>query len=67
MNNVVTVSWDNQSNQWWNETCSQIVEHFGLPGEKYITEINENFMSFKFKNDKDAFLCKIMLSEHLGH
>ena len=38
---------------------------FGLPGGKYSTEVCADWMSFKFLDEKDAFLCKIMLSEHL--
>lgn len=56
----------NQKGPWWNELCARIIELFGLPGNKYTTEVCSDFMSFKFKNEKDAFLCKIMLSEHLG-
>lgn len=57
----------NQNSFWWNELCARILERFGLPGNKYTTEVCAEFMIFKFKNEKDAFLCKIMLSEHLGY
>lgn len=63
--NEIVVLWQNQSNTWWNETCAQIIEQFGLPGNKYTTEITADFMSFKFKNTKDALLCKILISESL--
>ena len=61
----ITVPWENQSNIWWNETCAMIVEHFGLPGDKYKTEINEDFMYFDFNDERDALLCKIMISERV--
>lgn len=54
-----------QSNIWWNETTARIIEHFGLPGGKYTTEVNENEMKFFFEDDREALLCKIMISERL--
>ncbi len=50
----------------WSNHCVMIIEHFGLPGNRYKTEVCADWMSFKFDDEKDAFLCKIMLSEHLG-
>jgi len=50
----------------WSDLCADIVDHFGLPGDRFTTEVCADWMSFKFKDEKDAFLCKIMLSEHLG-
>jgi len=65
MSKQIVVPWDNQPNIWWNETCAQIMEHFGLPGDRYTTEASENFMKFNFKDEKDAFMCKILISERL--
>ena len=50
----------------WSDLCASVVEHFGLPGDRFITEVCIDWMKFQFYNEKDAFLCKIMLSEHLG-
>lgn len=61
----VNVPWDNQPNIWWNETCALIIEHFGLPGGKYITDVSTECMKFIFYNEKDAFLCKILVSDRL--
>ena len=61
----VTVPWQSQSNNWWNETCVQIIEHFGLPGGKYVTEVSSECMHFDFSNEKDALLCKIMISDKI--
>jgi hypothetical protein len=63
--NVVTVVWDNQNGFWWNETCAMVLEVFGLPGERYESKPEHDYMSFTFKNTKDAELCKILLSERL--
>ena len=59
----VLLPWRNQSNTWWNESCADVVEIFGLPGGKYTTQINPDLMVFSFKSKKDADLCKILLSE----
>jgi hypothetical protein len=61
----ITVPWKNQSNTWWNETCANILEHFGLPGDRYVTEITADHMHFDFSDDRDALLCKIMISDKI--
>lgn len=61
----ITVPWKNQSNTWWNETCAQIIEHFGLPGGKYVTEIRAECMHFDFDDERDALLCQIMISDQI--
>jgi hypothetical protein len=61
----IKVPWKNQNNSWWNETCAQIIEHFGLPGDRYTTEVSADEMKFFFKDDKEALLCKIMISEKI--
>jgi hypothetical protein len=61
----ICVPWKSQSNVWWNETCARIIEHFGLPGNRYTTEVSADDMKFFFVNDKDAFMCRIMISEEL--
>ena len=64
-NNTVTIVWDNQNGFWWNETCALVLEVFGLPGGRYQSKPEHDYMSFTFKNKKDADLCKILLSERL--
>jgi len=61
----IKIPWKNQSNVFWNETCAKILEHFGLPGDKYTTEVSADDMRFFFKNEKDAFFCKLMISEEI--
>ena len=63
--NTVTVVWDNQNDFWWNETCAMVLEVFGLPGDRYESKPEHDYMSFTFKNIKDAELCKILLSERI--
>jgi hypothetical protein len=61
----IKIPWKSQSDIWWNETCARIIEHFGLPGNQYTTEVSENEMKFFFKDDREALLCKIMISEEI--
>ncbi len=61
----ITVPWEQQSNIWWTEVCAKIVEQFGLPGDRYTSHPSENHMKFIFKNEQDAFMCKILISEAL--
>lgn len=61
----ISVPWQGQSNTWWNETCAQIIEHFGLPGGKYVTEASTECMHFDFNDERDALLCKIMISHQI--
>ena len=65
MDNTVTVPWQNQSNVWWNQTCADIMEVFGLPGGRYRTEVSTEAMIFYFENAKDAFMCRIMISDQI--
>lgn len=61
----IHVKWDNQNGAWWNETCALVVEHFGLPGDRYVSHPSEDYMLFKFYNKHDALMCNILLSERL--
>ena len=61
----ICVPWKSQSTVWWNEICARIVDKFGLPGGKYTTEVSENEMKFFFRDEREALLCKIMISEEL--
>lgn len=54
-----------QNGFWWNETCAMVLEVFGLPGSRYTTHVNPDLMAFCFKSEKDATLCRMMLSDRL--
>ena len=49
----------------WNEINAQVVEVFGLPGNRFLYTPSADFMTFCFKSKKYAELCKIMLSEYI--
>lgn len=61
----VKIDWNNQHNQWWNETCASVLEVFGLPGNRFIYKPESDYMIFEFASQKDADLCKILLSEKI--
>lgn len=61
----VKINWNNQSVPWWNETCAQVLEVFGLPGNRFMYHPYNDYMVFDFKSEKDQKLCEILLSEKL--
>ena len=65
MNNVIRIDWNNQHNEWWNETCISVIEVFGLPGNRFTYHPDADYMEFRFTTQKDADLCKILLSERI--
>jgi hypothetical protein len=52
----IRVPWESQSNTWWNETCANIIEHFGLPGGKYTTEVSADDMRFFFTDERVTYV-----------
>lgn len=61
----VSIKWKSQSNTEWNKTCATVIKHFGLPGGKYISQASEDCLTFKFNQEHDAFMCKLLISEAL--
>ena len=62
----VELSWNEQGNTMWNEACADVIQVFGLPGNKFMTYPTMDSMLFGFKSDRDATLCRILLSERLN-
>jgi hypothetical protein len=62
---TVKIPWHNQDNNWWNEICADVVEVFGLPGDRFAYHPRYEDMSFIFKNQKDYDLCRVLLSEYI--
>ena len=57
----LTLNWlyhDNEM-QRWNEMLASIVQVFGLPGDRYVTEITTENMTFWFSDPHDALLFKL--------
>ena len=50
----------------WNEICADGMELFGLPGDRYITDISERSMTWSFRSDQDAVLFRLKFSEAMA-
>ena len=61
MSSTVRIDWvreyDNKA--MWNEVCVWAIEYFGLPGDRFHTHANVNYMEFVFKSNKDALLMAL--------
>jgi len=44
----------------WNEVCAWAIERYGLPGDRFQSHANVNYMEFVFKSDKDALMMSLM-------
>ena len=42
-----------------DEKCIWAIETFGLPGDKFITHADSDFMDFMFKYEKDAMFFSL--------
>ena len=60
---LVRLPWTGQSQYWWNEACADIMDVFGLPGDRFTSHPTEKYMDFYFRSEKDASLCRILVSE----
>jgi hypothetical protein len=49
----------------WDQVCIWGIETFGLPGEKYVTDINDNSMTWMFRDPQDAVFFKLKFSESI--
>jgi len=66
VSHIVVMPWENgQTETYWNESCADVLEIFGLPGGRYTTQVNPDLMIFNFTSKKDAELCRILLSEKI--
>jgi hypothetical protein len=43
----------------WNEVCAWAIEYFGLPGHRFSTAANVDYMEFHFNSPKDALLMSL--------
>jgi len=62
MSSTVRISWSREfdNEQRWNDVCAWAIEHFGLPGDRFQSYANVNYMDFVFKSNKDALLMALM-------
>ena len=62
MTSTVRIPWSKEfDNEYkWNEVCAWTIERFGLPGDRFQTSANVNYMDFVFNSNKDALLMALM-------
>ena len=60
-----TIPWRDQANPmfYWDQLCAEAVELFGLPGDRYITDISEQSMTWSFCTSQDAVLFRLKFGE----
>jgi hypothetical protein len=58
--------WEIRGGRPWNEVCTVIVEKFGLPGDKYTTELSNHYMIFNFNEPEDALMAKLTIGDTGG-
>jgi hypothetical protein len=61
----VTVRWGRGSDtmDYWNGICVASIEMFGLPGDRFVTDIGPEAMTWSFRDDRDALIFKLKFSE----
>ena len=61
MSSTVRIPWskDFDNEYKWNEVCAWTIERFGLPGDRFQTSANVNYMDFVFKSNKDALVMAL--------
>jgi len=56
----VRLDWENNPHmEHWNEVCAWAVEHFGLPGDRYRTEITKDYMTWYFIAQQDQLIMSL--------
>ena len=49
----------------WDEITISIIERFGLPGNKYTTELTDSYMNFVFKDEREGLMCQLLVSDYI--
>ena len=67
MTATVRISWvrDFDNNTYWNEVCAWAIEYYGLPGNRFVTHANVDYMEFEFFDKKDALLMCLRWNSQL--
>jgi len=62
MSSTVRIPWSREHDNVYkyNEVCAWAIERFGLPGDRFQTHANVNYMDFVFNSNKDALLMSLM-------
>lgn len=61
MSSTVRINWTREFDNkvMWNEVCAWAIEYFGLPGHRFQTRANVDYMEFIFESNKDALLMAL--------
>ena len=58
----IKVAWkDGDSVSDWTDKCTRVLESFGLPGNKYMTKVTEDYMIFSFIEAEDALMARLII------
>ena len=49
----------------WDDITISIIERFGLPGNKYTTELTDSYMNFLFKDEREGLVCQLLVSDYI--
>lgn len=52
--------------QAWNDVCANAIDLFGLPGDRYQTEVNIDDMIWWFRDEHDAMLFRLKFSREIA-
>lgn len=61
MKSTVRIPWtrDDDNVFRWNEVCAWAIEYFGLPGGRFETHANVEYMDFVFTDKRDALVMSL--------
>jgi hypothetical protein len=61
----VTIQWGRGADtmDYWDNLSIYSIEHFGLPGDRYVTDITADHMTWAFRSEHDALIFRLRFSE----
>ena len=61
----VTIRWGRGADTMdhWDQLSISSIELFGLPGDRYITDITAEHMTWFFRDEQEALIFKLKFSE----
>ena len=61
----VTIQWGRGADtmDYWDNLSIYSIEHFGLPGDRYVTDISAEAMTWAFRSEHDALIFRLRFSE----
>ena len=67
MTATVRIHWKREydNNTMWNEVCAWAIEYFGLPGDRFSTAANVDYMDFHFNSPNYALLMSLRLNAEI--